>query len=179
MSKPKKRRKYKPRKPPQQPERPLDSYTAAELMASTGDWPDRVLIDVGMQLRDGRKCAPLEELEGRSYDDCVGISYAPLQVETNGFRITASPRRIGVREVAQYAKPSCKRCYGKGYWAVKRRAVADVDETGNKVMQDLEYEQSCPCADQNYRQHFPLILVDSQLGEWIALDDLIVTEAAA
>lgn len=175
---PRKKKPYRPKPPPPPPERALDSYTAAELMASTGCWPEQILIDVGVKLRDGRQTAPLEEQDGRSYDDCVGVSYAGLEVETCGFRITATPRRIGVREVAEYAKPSCTRCHGVGYWAVTRRAVADTDELGNKVMQDLEYEQSCGCADRNYRERFPRILVDSQLGEWIALDNLMISEAS-
>lgn len=146
-------------------------------MDSTADWPERILVDVGVRLRDGRTTAPLEPSEDRTYDDCVGVTYGPLEVETSGFRISATPRRIGVREVAGYGKPGCSRCHGLGYRAVRRRVVADVDEAGNKVMQDLEYEQSCGCAERRYLETFRNVLVDSQLGEWIALDDLIVSEA--
>lgn len=147
-------------------------------MASTAAWPERILVDVGARLRDGRTTMPLEPAEDRTYDDCVGVRYAPLEIETSGFRISATPRRVGVRDVATYAKSGCSKCHGLGYWSVQRRAVADVDEAGRKVMQDLEYEQSCTCAERRYLEAFQNILVDSQLGEWIALDDLIVSEAS-
>jgi hypothetical protein len=129
-----------------------------------------MLVDVGAALHEGRTTAPTQD--GETYDDCVGIAYAPLIVETCGYRITAMPRRIGVREVAAYAKSSCRRCYGRGYWAVERRVTTGRDDNGCKLMQDIAYEQSCDCADKRYKDEHRLFLIDSQLGEWIALDAL-------
>ena len=143
------------------------------LLARTGAWPERVLVDVGVALHGGRTTAPSQD--GDTYDDCVGVSYAPLDVETCGYRIVAKPRRIGVREVARYAKASCKRCHGIGYWAVQRTVQTGTDESGCKVMQDVAFEQSCSCADKRFKEKQPRMLIDSQLGEWIALDDLQVT----
>lgn len=164
--------KPKPKLPPQLPERPVSSYTAAELLDSTGNWPDRMLIAVGQDLHAGRKVEPKESDD---YDEAVGVTYQPFNVEVDGFRIQANPRRIGVREVAAYADPSCRRCHGRGYWVMTRRAEAGKDEAGRKVMQDLAYEQSCGCADKRYKARFRQVLIDSQLGEWIALDRLCIT----
>lgn len=146
------------------------------LLARTGAWPERILVDVGVALHEGRTTALTDE--GETYDDCVGVDYAPLDVETCGYRIVAKPRRIGVREVAEYASASCKRCHGLGYWAVQRTVQTGTDESGCKVMQEIAYEQSCGCADKQYRDRHPRMLIDSQLGEWIALDDLRVTDAS-
>lgn len=147
------------------------------LLERTGAWPERMLVDVGAALQQGRTTEPTED--GATYDDCVGITYAPLDVESCGYRIVARPRRIGVREVARHAKPSCRRCHGLGYWAVQRRVQAGTDESGRKVMQDIAYEQSCACADERFKQQHTQFLIDSQLGEWIALDRLRITEAGS
>lgn len=150
---------------------PLEELTAEQLLASTGCWPERILVDVGVDLHGGRQ---VETCEGETYDDSVGVCYAPLETETCGFRIRAKPRRIGVREVARYANGSCRVCHGLGYHAVTRRTMVGRDEAGNKQMQDLRYEQSCSCADRRYKQEFPRTLIDSQLGEWIALEELVI-----
>jgi hypothetical protein len=142
------------------------------LLERTAAWPERMLLDVGAALHEGRTAEPNED--GEDYDACVGISYAPLSVESCGYRVVALPRRIGVREVARYAKPSCRRCHGLGYWAVERRVQAGTDESGCKVMQDIAYEQSCDCADKHFKQQHGQFLIDSQLGEWIALDRLSI-----
>lgn len=142
------------------------------LLERTGAWPEQMLVDVGVALQQSRTTEPTEE--GATYDDCVGVTYAPLDVESCGYRIVARPRRIGVREVARYAKPSCRRCHGLGYWAVQRRVQAGTDESGCKVMQDIAYEQSCGCADERFKQQHQQFLIDSQLGEWIALDRLSI-----
>ena len=144
-------------------------------MSGTGQWPERLLVDVGAELRAGRTAEPNES--GETYDDCVGINYAPFDVQSCGFHISAVPRRIGVREVAAYANRSCKRCHGLGYWNVQRRMQTGTDESGCKVMQDVAYEQSCDCADKRYKAAHKLFLIDSQLGEWIQLDDLRITTA--
>jgi hypothetical protein len=146
------------------------------LLASTNVWPERMLLDVGEQLRRGRQASVQE---GETYDEQLAIEYAPINVETCGFRILANPRRIGVREVAKHAKPNCRQCKGIGYWPVTRSARTGTDDSGNKVMQKLEFEATCKCADRRYREKFPRILIDSQNGEWIALEDLSVTHAEA
>lgn len=162
-------------KPPPQPR--IEDVTAGMLMERTGSWPEKLLIEVGAAIHKGRTTEPNEA--GATYDDCVGIGYAPLDVESCGYRVVATPRRIGVREVAAYAASSCKRCYGLGYWAVQRRVPTGHDEVGRKVMQDIAYEQSCQCADRRFKEQHPTMLVDSQLGEWIALDGLQITELTA
>lgn len=177
MKKKKKKQKRKPWRRPTPKTPDPASHTIEDLLGSTGCWPEQMLIDVGAKLRDGRKCQPLVETEGKSYDECVGVSYSEIDVETCGFRVSATPRRIGVREVAEHACASCRRCHGLGYWVVTRTTAAGVDEAGNKVMQDIGYEQSCSCADKAYQKRFPMILVDSQLGEWIGLDELMIEAA--
>ena len=134
-----------------------------------------MLVDVGAELHKGRTTEPNEA--GETYDECVGISYALLDVESCGFRVSALPRRIGVREVAAYANGSCKRCHGLGYWNVERRVQTGMDEAGCKIMQDVAYEQSCGCAEKRYKDEHRLFLIDSQLGEWIGLDNLNVTKS--
>lgn len=170
----KRKKRYQPKQkkqPTPPPERPASDYTAAELLESTGNWPERILIAIGQDLHAGRKVEPKESDD---YDEAIGVSYTPFDVEIEGFRIRANPRRIGVREVAAYADQSCRRCHGRGFWVMTRRAEAGRDETGCKVMQDLAYEQSCGCADRRYKERFRQVLIDSQLGEWIALDQLSI-----
>ena len=43
-------------------------------------------------------------------------------------------------------------------------------------MQPMEFEQSCECADKRYTDVHPLMVIDSQFGEWIALDELTIEE---
>jgi len=153
----------------------ITSLTPKILLASTVNWPDKMLAEVGIELREGRKVQPIvEDTEGLSYDECIGIHYAPINRLSCGFRIKSKPRRIGVREVAKYALPGCKTCHGVGWWSVSRDTVVGADEVGRKLINAMEYEQSCPCAEQNYQQQNKHFLIDSQNGEWIALDDLTI-----
>jgi|GEM_PF-6007935 len=161
---------------PKQRQAPLptvDQVTCEQLLESTGCWPELMLVDVGTELHAGRSAEPLAD-EQLSYDDCIGVAYRPFTIETCGFRISAEPRRIGVREVASVADRSCKRCHGLGYWPVERRVQAGTDMAGNKQMQDVRFEQSCSCADGRYKRQNRRFLIDSQLGEWIALDRLTI-----
>ena len=156
-------------------------YTADELRRDTGKWSDEMLIAVGRDLHEGRTVDSIVEGDDRydesmSYDDQIGIRYRALDVVVEGYRIIAKPRRIGTDEVSGYAKPSCKRCHGLGRFNVRRRAEHSKDEIGRKVMQDVEYVQTCGCADKRYKERNRLFLIDSQLGEWIHLHDLVICE---
>jgi hypothetical protein len=131
-----------------------------------------MLVDVGQELRNNRKAEPKPEQD--SYDEAVGVTYEPFSIETCGYVVEAKPRRIGVREVAGFAKQSCRACYGRGWWFVTRRVEAGRDEAGCKQMQDIGYELTCRCAESRYKRQNPTMLVDSQLGEWIGLDDLVI-----
>ncbi len=153
--------------------------TVESLFEKTGNWPDKMLIDVGEAMHRGRTIEPIleeEAPEGSTYDDRVGIQYAPLEVDTCGFHLTAKPRRIGVREVASHAKSSCKRCNGVGRWKVTRQQEQGRDNIGQKIMQPVEYEQACSCAESRYKKEHKNFLADTQLGEWIALDELEITK---
>lgn len=153
--------------------------TVESLFEKTGNWPDKMLIDVGEAMHRGRTIEPIleeEAPEGSTYDDRIGIQYAPLKIETCGFHITAKLRRIGVGEVATYAKSSCRVCKGIGRWKVTRMQEHGRDDIGRKIMQPVEYEQACSCAESRYKKKHKNFLVDTQLGEWIALDELEITK---
>lgn len=185
--KPKRKKKHhrskKPLIPNRQAEKPLPSIeesTIESLLSSTGNWPEKILIDVGIQLHMNRKMTPIPEDEApadATYDDRIGIHYAPLDIKTCGFRIQANPRRIGTTEVATYANRSCRKCHGLGKWHVTRTAPVGRDQAGNKILNDLEHEVTCQCAERQYKRTHKQFLIDSQLGEFIALDDLKITEA--
>ena len=157
---------------------PGEDLTAEKLLENTGNWPDRLLIEVGQKLHEGRKIMPLSEDEapGVSYDKRTGITYAPLDIESCGFHIKALPRRIGTDEVASHAKSSCRHCFGVGKWKV-RRTMEIGRNNGAKLMNPVEYELTCRCAEKKYKQLHKQFLVDSQLGEWISLDALEITKA--
>lgn len=163
-------------KPPETKEDP-PGVSIDQLRESTFNWPERMLMDLGQALHDGRKVSPVAESEAptdATYDDRVGITYSPIDIETCGYHITANPRRVGVREVAALADKSCKCCHGVGYWKTTKTQNAGLDEFGRKVIQDFEYEQSCDCADQAFKEkHKATVLVDSQFGEWIFFEDLV------
>jgi hypothetical protein len=157
-----------------------DNPTIEQLLEETGNWPDVMLIDIGQELHRTRKVEPVmedEAPEGASYDELVGITYAPLVVETNGFTVTATPRRIGTDEVAKFAKSSCKRCYSVGKWKVHGTRSIGKNKRGLPIMQPTEYVANCPCAEAAYKKANKHFLIDSQLGEWIALEDLKIEKA--
>ncbi len=180
----KRARKAQPRnrRPSRSPPKAFEEtppLTVESILESTGHWTDRLLITVGTALHDGRAVEPILEGDERynedlSYDDLVGITYAPLDCEADGFRITARPRRIGVREVAGMANPSCRQCYGRGYFNITRAQAVGLEPGGRKIMQDFQYEKSCGCAEKRYKAEHKHFVIDSQLGEWIAFDDLAV-----
>jgi hypothetical protein len=63
---------------------------------------------------------------------------------------------------------------------VKRRQQAGRDEAGNKIMQDVEFEQSCGCAEKVFKREFASnLLIDSRFGEWIQLDNLDIQPIGA
>lgn len=167
---------WRPKLPEPPPLPSPEQVTCEDLLVGTGRWPEKILVDVGVELHAGRKAEPLDD-DGLSYDDRVGVQYRPFDIETCGFRISAVPRRIGVREVAGYADDSCRSCHGRGYQSIERTAQVGVDPAGNKQMEVLRYEQSCDCADKRYKKKHPCFLIDSQLGEWIALDNLAIIRA--
>lgn len=148
----------------------MSGLTLDALRECTGNWTTDVLIVVGGALLDGRTVAVDEQAS--TYDDTIQIRFKPLDVEACGFRFRAQPRRISVGEVAKYAKPSCKSCKGQGKWSVTRKIEAGKDDRGRKVMRDIEYEQSCSCADRRYKDVHKHFVVDSSLGEWVQLDGL-------
>lgn len=162
-----------------EPEPPEEKEPTVErLMEYTGNWPMKILGDVGRELHDGRKVDPITEDEAPdlTYDERIGITYAPLDIETQGFRIIAKPRRIGVREVAKYAKPSCKRCHGVGFQKREQTQITGRSKMGQKIMEPFSYDASCPCADREFQKVIKHMLIDSQLSEWIMLDDLTIEE---
>lgn len=176
-----KSRQPQTKKLPPAPHREVpDDPTVEQLLEKTGNWPDVMLIDVGQELHRTRKVEPVmedEAPEGASYDDLVGITYAPLVVETNGFTVTATPRRIGTVEVAKFARPRCKSCHGVGKWTITKTQSIGKNKSGLKIMQPMQYEANCRCAEDAYKTANKHFLIDSQLGEWIALDDLTITKA--
>lgn len=182
--KPKRNKKHHRRKftfptPPPKALPSVEESTIETLLASTGNWPEKILIDVGIELHTHRRMTPITEDEApkdATYDDRIGIHYAPIDLKTCGFRIQANPRRIGTTEVAAYANKSCRKCHGIGKWHVVRTAPIGRDNVGNKILNDVEHEVTCSCAERNYKRAHKQFLVDSQLGEFIALDDLKITE---
>ena len=178
------RKKYKPKrlvqkKPQQNLHDPkVEDTTVEMLLEKTGNWPIQMLIDTGQKLHEGRQVMPIPESEAppdTPYDNRTGISYTPLDVVTCGFHIKALPRRIGTREVACYAKSSCRRCKGVGHGKVTRMAEIGRNN-GAKMMQPCEYEVTCRCAEENFKKKNPRFLIDSQLGEWISLDAIEITK---
>jgi hypothetical protein len=171
--------------------------TAEDMVASTATWPIELLIEAGKHLHEGRKVAPIAEDEAPKdtpYDNRVGITYAPLDFsksvtsiehpedpEAEPIRrnflihVKALPRRIGTTEVAKEARGSCKRCYGVGKWKVTRMQEVGREHSG-KLMQQTEFEVTCRCAEDNYKKNHKQFLIDSQLGEWIALEGLEITK---
>lgn len=179
------RKKYQPkRRMKKQPEQKfhdpkIEDTTVEKLLEKTGNWPVQMLIDVGQKLHEGRKVMPIPEDEAppdTPYDNRIGISYAPLDLVTNGFHIKATPRRIGTREVGGFADSSCRRCHGVGYWKVTRMTEIGRNN-GVKLMNPCEYEVTCRCAEESFKKKNTHFLIDSQLGEWIALDALEITNA--
>lgn len=167
------------RKFQQPPEREVPEPTVESLLETTHNWPERVLVDVGAELHKVRKVDPVmedEAPEGASYDERAGITYEPIAVETQGFLIKTKPRRIGTTEVAKYAKPSCKQCHGLGKWKVTGTQAVGRNKRGIKIMQAVEYEANCRCAEDAYKAKHTQFLIDSQLGEWIALDELEIEQ---
>ncbi len=149
-------------------------------MKSTANWTDHMLIDVGQALHKGRKVESILEEDApkdATYDDRIGITYEPVDIESDGFRFVATPRRIGTTEVAEYAKPSCNRCHGVGKSKITKTASIGDDNLGRKIMQPVEYERTCPCAEKVYQAKNKNFLIDSQFDEWIALDGLEITKA--
>jgi len=152
---------------------PSTDVTVEVLLAGTSNWPEGLLVEVGAGLMGNRSVQPSDTGD---YDDRIGIHYRAIDVKWGGFRIRANPRRIGVREVARHAYPSCRKCHGMGWWSVSRLVEVGRDEDGVKRMQEFCYEQSCGCAEKRYKLANPLFLIDSKLGEWIGLDGLIIEE---
>ena len=204
MKKP--RKKYQPKsrmkrqpKPPMFHEPKVSDATAEDMIASTATWPIELLIEAGKHLHEGRKVMPISEEDapkGTSYDNRVGITYAPLDFSKSVtsteypeddieaepihrnflIHVKALPRRIGTTEVSKEASSSCKRCYGVGKWKVTRMQEIGRDPSG-KLMQACEFEITCQCAESNYKRNHKQFLIDSQLGEWIALENLEVMKA--
>lgn len=163
------------RRLPQPSTSDIPEPTVESLLATTHNWTEKMLVEVGAALHRGRKVEPVMEDEAPSdatYDDRAGITYEPITVEADGFLIKAKPRRIGTTEVAKYAKPSCKSCHGLGKWKITGTQSIGRNKNGVKIMQPTEYEANCRCAENEYKAKNKQFLIDSQLGEWIALDDL-------
>lgn len=153
-----------------------ESIGIEQLRAGTRYWTERMLVQVGRQLHEGRVVTPdqhpttdPEYPEG--FDEGWDITFEPIHVEVDGVRIVAKPRRIGVREVAAYAKTGCRRCHGVGYFRARQRRKV-LGPSGQPGFEDFEFEKTCTCAEKRYTAEHPLMVADTQMGEWIALDDL-------
>jgi len=155
----------------------LEDATVESLLESTGNWPEQILIAVGIEIHKGRRVTPTNPDDapvGATYDDLVGITYGPIDAQAHGFRVRADCRRIGTSVVAKSAKSSCKTCHGAGKWTVKRTSAIGRDEAGRKIMNPYEYVQVCTCAERRFKDQNKHFLIDSQYGEWIALDNLTI-----
>lgn len=150
--------------------------TLERLLSGTAAWPERVLMDVGDALRNGR--TEQQHVDAADNDARLGVTFAPIDVVSCGFRFRAQPRRIGVREVAVYADQHCRSCHGQGWLSVQQMRPVGI-KNGRKVMKAVAYERSCGCADKRYKEMHRLFLIDSARGEWIGLDGLTIEEVAA
>jgi hypothetical protein len=149
------------------------------LRTDTGAWPEEMLVALGQALHDGRTAELVEGVEDHApYDDAHRISYAPVDFVALGVRVRADPRRVGVTEVARYAKSGCRTCYGRGYLRIKRRMSVGPAALGAQRLRDFEYDATCGCADKRYKARNKRVVIDSQLGEWIALENLTVEPEA-
>ena len=155
----------------------LEDATVASLLADTKNWPEEILRAVGFEIQVSRKVTPMTEDDvggGAEYDDLVGIQYGLMDCKVGGFRIQAQPHRVGTSEAAKLADPNCHRCNGVGKWHVSRANKVGIGQGGKPIINDLEYEVNCECAEKAYKAQHKNLLIDGQLGEWILLEDLIV-----